>query len=96
MVKRTGGSRRKSRYRMKRARNLKGKLSLNKFLAEYNPGDKVVIRPDSIVQKALPDPKYVGKTGVVKARKGSCYEVAINDLGKDKILVIHPYHIKRC
>jgi large subunit ribosomal protein L21e len=96
MVIRTGGSRRKSRYKFKRARNKKGKLSLRNYLAEYKPGEKVIIKPDSIVQISLPDPRYVGKTGVVKAKRGACYEVLINDIGKDKMLIIHPIHIKRC
>ena len=35
------------------------------------------------------------KTGIVKGKKGSCYEINIKDGKKEKILIIHPVHLKR-
>lgn len=96
MVKRTGGYRRKTRYKLQRERRARGKLSHRKYLEEYKIGDKITVQPDSIVQKSLPDAKFVGRTGVVSRKTGSCYEVTVNDFGKIKKLIIHPIHMRRC
>ncbi len=96
MSKRKGGYRRKSRYKLTRDKRQRGKLSLRKYLAEYAPGDRVFLKPDSIIQKSMPDPKFIGKTGVIGNKIGSCYEVTINDFKKEKKLIIHPFHLKRC
>ncbi|KYK25608.1 hypothetical protein AYK26_05710 [Euryarchaeota archaeon SM23-78] len=96
MVQRIGGSRRKTRHKLKRAKRIKGKLSLRKYLEEYKPGERVVLKADSIVQKGLFHPKFIGKTGVVSKKLGSCYEVVIKEFRKHKKIVVHPVHMKRC
>lgn len=96
MVQRIGGSRRKTRHKMKRPKRLKGKLSHKKYLEEYKPGNKVALKADSIVQKGSFHPKFTGKTAVVIKKIGSCYEVAIKDFKKQKKLIVHPIHMKRC
>ena len=60
MVQRIGGIRRKTRYKLKKTRKLKGKLSLGKYLEEYNPGDKVMLRADPTVQEGMMNPKFRG------------------------------------
>jgi large subunit ribosomal protein L21e len=96
MSKRKGGTRRKTRYKLKRNKRQKGKLNLRKYLTEYKPGDRVMIKPDTIVQKGMPHPRFMGKTGFVMSKRGSCYEVSIKDFSKDKTLLIHPIHMERC
>lgn len=96
MVKRIGGMRRKSRYKFKRDRRQKGKLSLRKYLEEYKAGDKVVLDPDSIVQKGIFEHKWIGRSGIVSKKLGNCYEVIIYEKGNEKKLIIHPIHLKRC
>ena len=95
MTKRLGGFRRKTRYRFRKEVRQKGKLSLTNFIQKFNVGDKVhlVISPD--YQKGMYFPMYGGKTGVVSAQRGKCYEVMITDHKKEKTLIVHPIHLKR-
>jgi len=96
MVQRIGGSRRKTRHKLKRPKKLKGKLSLRKYMAEYKPGDRVVLKPDPIVQEGLFHPRFGGKIGIVFKKTNSCYEVVIKDFKKKKKLIVHPIHMERC
>ena len=96
MVQRRGGSRRKTRYKLKKSKKLKGKLSLRRYLEEYKPGEKVVLKADPIVQEGLFHPRFMGKTAIISNKIGSCYEVVIKDFKKEKKLIVHPVHMKRC
>lgn len=40
-------------------------------------------------------PRFHGISGLIKAKRGKCYEVEINDKGKRKTLIVHPIHLKR-
>lgn len=96
MAKRTGGFRRKSRYKLQRNPRQKGKLNFKRYLEEYKPGDKVLLRPDSIVQKGICDPRFIGRVGVISKKQGACYEIIIREKTKTKKLIIHPIHMVRC
>ncbi|MBU0979270.1 MAG: 50S ribosomal protein L21e [Nanoarchaeota archaeon] len=95
MVKRIGGMRRKTRYKLKKAVSRKGKISVSAFFKKYLPGDKVYLHPESAVQKGMFHPRFQGKAALVKSKTGSCYKVTINDGGKEKMLIVHPIHLKR-
>ncbi len=95
MVKRTGGIRRKSRYKLKKEKRFKGKLSITRYLQTFNAGDKVTLNVESAVQKGMYYPHFMGKSGIVKGKRGRCYEVAIRDLGKSKTLIVHPIHLRK-
>ena len=96
MVKRIGGFRRRTRYKLQKPKNMKGKLSLRKYLAEYKLGEEVILDAEPMVQSGMFFPNYQGKRGVVSKKTGSCYEVLIKDGKKEKKLVVHPIHLKRC
>ena len=64
-------------------------------LQEFKIGDKVALKADSGVQKGMYFPRFHGKAGVVKGKKGKCYEVMIKDIGKEKTLIVHPVHLRR-
>jgi large subunit ribosomal protein L21e len=96
MVKRIGGSRRKTRYKLKRNPRTKGKINFRRYLEEYKPGDKVLLSPDSIVQKGMFETRYIGRSGMISRKQGKCYEVIIFDKGNEKKLIVHPVHMERC
>ena len=96
MVQRIGGSRRKTRYKLQRNPRQKGKLSLKSYLTEFKPGDRVLLKPDSIYQKGMFNFKFVGKVGLIGKKVGGCYEVSIKEKSKEKTLIVHPIHMKRC
>jgi len=39
-------------------------------------------------------PRFHGLAGIVKGKKGNCYQVTIKDGRKTKELVVHPVHLK--
>jgi len=91
---RVGTFRTKTRYKLKKERSEKGKLGLTKLFQTFKVGDKVHLVIDSAVHKGMYFPRFHGRTGEVVGKKKICYQVKINDGGKDKILISHPVHLK--
>ncbi|MBW3022644.1 50S ribosomal protein L21e [Candidatus Woesearchaeota archaeon] len=94
MVTRIGGSRKKSRQRMKKAPRTRGKISITRYFQELKKGDKVVLKAEPAYHKGLYDLKFHGKICTVEGKKGKCYEVSLKE-GKVKTLVVHPVHLKK-
>ena len=95
MVKRTGSRRRKSRYVLTQRKTERGKLSIRKFLKELKPGEKVVLKAEPSCQRGMYFHRFHGRLGLVRAKKGSCYEVMITDGGRQKLLIVHAVHLKK-
>jgi len=94
-MKKTGGLRRKTRSLFKKHKREKGKLSLKRYLQTFKQGDRVKLSLESSMHKGMYHPMFYGRTGIVKNKKGKCYEVLITDRGKQKTLIVHPVHLKR-
>ncbi len=45
--------------------------------------------------KGMYFPRFMGKSGIISGKAGTCYQVAIKDQNKEKTLVIHPVHLRR-
>jgi large subunit ribosomal protein L21e len=95
MVQRIGGNRRKSRSKMRKKVNTRGKISITKYLQEFKDGDRVQLKAEPAVQKGLYALNFHGKTGIISSKTGTCYYVKITDGGKEKNLIVHPVHLKR-
>jgi large subunit ribosomal protein L21e len=95
MVKRIGGFRRKTRYKFRKQKRNRGKISLTDYFQSFSAGDKVYLGVEPAVQKGMYYPRFMGKTGIIKGKRGRCYEVSINDVNKAKLLVVHPVHLRR-
>ncbi len=96
MTTRIGGFRRKTRHKLKRSISEKGKIFISRYLQEFKDGEKVVLKADPSYQKGMYLPRFHGKVGVVKNRKGNTsYEVEIKDFDKAKTLFVHAVHLKR-
>jgi len=94
MVSNIGGSKRKARHKLKKGRRQKGKISISKFMQSFNLGQRVHLSIEPSIHKGDYHTQYIGKTGIVKGIRGRCYEVAIRDGDKEKLLIIHPIHLK--
>ena len=94
MTQRTGGSRRKTRHKLSKPLRTKGKLSIRNYFQTFKQGDKVVLKAEPAVQTAMYLPRFHGKIGTVKSKRGACYEVSLKDGNKQKLLIIHPVHLK--
>jgi len=95
MAKRIGGFRRKTRHKLSKPLREKGKISLKRYFQKFKPGDKVVLKSEPSIHKGMYHPRFHGKSGIVKQKKGICYKVLIKDNKKEKILVVHPVHLRR-
>ncbi len=94
MVKRIGSLIRKTRHKSKKNIREKGKISLSSFFRVFNIGQKVCLNPNSAIQKGSFHPRFHGKIGTVQNKTGKCYLIAIKDKGKEKLLQVHPVHLK--
>lgn len=94
MVTRIGGFRRKTRRKLRKRVRDKGKISIRRYLQAFKIGDRVCLKAEPAVQKGMYMPRFHGKIGIVKAKRGKCYEVGIKDGNKEKMLLVHPVHLK--
>lgn len=96
MVTRIGTKQRKTRHKLTQHYKNKGKIPLSKYFQEFAEGDKVGLKINANVQKGRFFPRFHGLTGSITGKKrGVCYEVNIRDGGKQKIIYIHPIHLKK-
>jgi len=94
-MKHHGSFRRKTRSKLRKHYKTKGKISIRKFFQEFNEGDRVVLKAEPAYQKGMYYPRFHGKSALVLGQRGRCYEVLIKDGKKDKMLIVHPVHLKK-
>ena len=95
MTIRIGRFRRKTRHKLSKKPSDKGKFSIRDFLRPFKVGDRVVLKAEPAIQKGMYFPRFHGKEGIVNGKKGNCYEILIKDFKKEKIVVVHPVHLKK-
>ncbi|MBW2966799.1 50S ribosomal protein L21e [Candidatus Woesearchaeota archaeon] len=95
MVKKIGSFRRKTRHKLSKTARKKGKINISKYFQTFKIGEKVVLKAEPAVQKGMYRPSFHGKSGIIKARKGSCYNVLVNDKNKQKVIIVHPVHLRK-
>ena len=95
MVKRIGRFRRKTRSKLKKNYNDKGKVSIRRYLQSFKEEDKVLLKAEPAVQTGMYFPRFHGRIGVVKGKQGNCYKVYFKEDKKEKLLIVHPVHLKK-
>lgn len=95
MVRRIGGSRRKTRYKFTKEERRRGKISISRYFQKFKLGDKVALSVEPAVQNGMYNPNYIGKIGTIAGKRGRCYEVLMKDANKEKTLISHPVHLRR-
>ncbi len=95
MVQRIGGTRRKTRNKLKKGFRRKGKLSLTRYFQTFNKGDKVSLVAEPSVQKGLYFRRFHGLIGTIEGTQGNCYKVKLKDSNKYKTVIVHPVHLKK-
>ena len=94
-MKRKGGSRRKSRDKFKKDIRRKGKISFTSYFESYENGDRINLVLEPSINEGIFHARHQWKSGIIKGKRGFCYEVLINDRGKEKLLIVHPVHLKK-
>ncbi len=95
MAQRIGGFRRKTRDKLKKPINERGKIRITQYMQTFKLGDKVLLKIDSALHRGMPFPRFHGKVGMVAGMQGACYKIAIDDGEKRKTLLVHPGHLQR-
>lgn len=95
MSKRKGGPRAGGRQLYRKHPRTRGKISLTKYFVPYEVGDLAILNVEPAIQKNLYHVRFHGLTGLVTGKRGSCYELQIQDGGKQKMLIVHPVHLKK-
>ncbi|MFA5061218.1 MAG: 50S ribosomal protein L21e [Candidatus Pacearchaeota archaeon] len=72
----------------------KGKLKLSSYFKKIDDGTRVAISIDKSVNHSLPK-RVQGRSGVVLGSRGNSKLIKIKDGNKEKILIVHPIHIKK-
>lgn len=94
MVQRIG-TRRKSRYKLKKGLRQKGKLSMVQYFQKFENGERVILKADPSVHEGMFFHRFYGMSGTIAGTQGKCYRVKIIDGRKEKILVVHPIHLQK-
>jgi large subunit ribosomal protein L21e len=94
-MKRSKGTRSKSRYIMRKKPRTRGLSSVTKALQEFEVGANVSISIDSAVHKGMPHIRFQGHTGKIEGMQGNAYLVGVTIGNKHKTLVILPEHLGR-
>jgi len=94
MASNIGGLRRKSRHKFKKERRKKGKISISRFMQSFDKGQKVHLSIEPSLHKSNYHSRFLGKTGKINGMRGKCYEILIDDKGKEKMIIVHPVHLK--
>jgi len=95
MVKRSKGTRSKSRYIMRKKPRTRGVSSITRALQQFEVGVCVSIDIDSAVHKGMPHPRFQGRTGKIEGMQGDAYLVGVTVGKKHKTLIVLPEHLGR-
>jgi large subunit ribosomal protein L21e len=88
------GVRSKTRSKYKKTKREKGRPTVNRMLQTFHIGDIVHVNVDPSLHRGMPFRRFVGKTGRIIGKQGSCYLVRIYDMHAEKNIVVHPVHLK--
>lgn len=89
----THGTRRKSRYKLKKTVREKGLSPISRAVQEFVEGDSVNIDIDSGIQDGMPHHKFHGRTGKVVGQRGRAYIIEVSDGGLVKEVIVLPEHL---
>jgi large subunit ribosomal protein L21e len=95
MVKRSKGTRSKSRYIMRKKPRTRGVTSSTRALQHFEVGASVAININSAVHKGMPHHRFQGYTGKIEGMQGDAYLVGITVGHKHKTLIVLPEHLGR-
>lgn len=95
MVKRKGGARSRTRSLFRKHPREKGKISLTRYFMPFEVGEKAILSAEPAVQKSLYHRRFHGRMGVVSAKRGECYEVKLREGRVDKMVIVHPVHLRK-
>jgi large subunit ribosomal protein L21e len=93
VARRSKGLKSKSRYKMTKHPRQHGLYPVSKAVQDLQAGTRVSIILEPGLVKGQPHPRYHGRIGVVRERRGKAYIVEIRDGGSTKKIISRPEHL---
>lgn len=94
MVKRSKGSRSKTRKKLRKRSHERGLGPITRTLQVFEEGQRVAIDIEPSFHKGQPHPRFQGLTGTVTSTQGEAYVVTVRTGGKRKEVIARPEHLK--
>ncbi len=95
MVEMSHGPRARTRKKLRKRVRERGLPPITRALQKFEIGEKAAIVIDPSIHKGMPFHRFHGLTGDVVGKRGRCYLVRVRDGGKYKIVIAHPYHLRK-
>jgi len=90
MVLKSHGPRRRTREKFRGP----PKLTVNKLIQKFEPGQTVAIKISSNSHRGMPFRRFHGRTGKVLEQRGQAYIIEVRDGKKVKKIIACPEHLK--
>ena len=91
-MKASKGFRRGTRRRLKRKTSEKFKVG--DFLRKFKTDERVAVNINASSHKGMPHPRFEGKVGRIKEKRGDSYMVEIQIGNAKKNIIARPEHLK--
>ena len=93
-MKRSKGQRMGTRHILRRRKDERSRLNINRVMHDYEEGDRVAIVLDGGQQAGMPHRRFHGRTGFIEKRQGVAWIVAVKDGNMQKTVIARPEHLR--
>ena len=93
IMRRSHGTRQGTRSILRRSKIQQGRIDIARVMHQYEIGDRVAVVLDGSQQKGMPHRRFQGATGVIEAKQGRAWVVALHDKNMAKTVVARPEHL---
>lgn len=95
MVRRSKGTRSKTRQLLRKRPRQKGLPNVTRVLQTFEEGEKANVIIDPSVHKGQPHRRFHGLTGTIVGKQGRAYLMEVNAGNKKKTLIVRPEHLRK-
>ena len=88
------GLRSKTRGKLTKRVRERGISPASRVARIFEPGSEVILHIDPSFPKGQPHPRYHGRSGVVRERRGRAYVVDLREGGTIKKIITRPEHLR--
>ncbi|MDY6780244.1 MAG: 50S ribosomal protein L21e [Halobacteria archaeon] len=88
------GERQDTRDKLSNDSRERGTSPPSQAVQEFEEGARVHIDIDPSVPEGRPHPKFQGHTGTVVGKQGRAFVVEIEDIDKQKEVIVRPHHLQ--
>ena len=93
-MRRSHGTRQGTRSILRRSKAQRGRINIARVMHQYEIGDSVAVVLDGSQQKGMPHRRFQVATGVIEAKQGRAWVVALHDKNMAKTVIARPEHLR--